>query len=170
MALYDGNNTYKGKPLFRAAVMDSGSITPSNPVNCTKAQNVYDTVVQNANCSSATDTLACLRSQPYETFYNAANSVPAILGYNSVALSYMPRQDGVVLTDSPELIAQAGHYTQIPFILGDQEDEGTLFATAQRNLTTTADVVDYLHTIFFPDFPRARIAGLVHTYPNRSCQ
>jgi hypothetical protein len=24
MALYNGNNTYKGKPLFRSGIMDSG--------------------------------------------------------------------------------------------------------------------------------------------------
>lgn len=44
MALYDGDNTYKGKQLFRAGIMNSGSIVPADPVDCPKAQFVYDTV------------------------------------------------------------------------------------------------------------------------------
>ena len=31
MALYDGDNTYKGKPLFRGGIMNSGSIVPADP-------------------------------------------------------------------------------------------------------------------------------------------
>ena len=30
MMLYDGDNSYKGKPLFRAGIMNSGSIVPEN--------------------------------------------------------------------------------------------------------------------------------------------
>ena len=48
LALFDGNNTYKGCPLFRAAIMDSGSITPTEPVNGVKAQAIFDTVVEAA--------------------------------------------------------------------------------------------------------------------------
>lgn len=43
MAIYDGDNTYNGAPLFRSAIMNSGSIVPANPVDGTKAQVVYDT-------------------------------------------------------------------------------------------------------------------------------
>ena len=41
-----GDNTYKGKPLFRGAIMDSGSIIPAQQVTTQKPQLVYDTVVQ----------------------------------------------------------------------------------------------------------------------------
>lgn len=68
--------------------MDSGSIVPADSVDCPKGQVVYDTVVETAGCSSATDTLECLRALPYEDFLNAANSVPGFISYQSVALSY----------------------------------------------------------------------------------
>jgi carboxylesterase type B len=42
MVLYDGNHTYKGKPLFRGAMMNSGSAIPADPVDTPKAQAVYD--------------------------------------------------------------------------------------------------------------------------------
>jgi hypothetical protein len=71
MALYNGKNTYNGKQLFRAAIVDSGSIVPADPVNCAKSQIIYNIVVQNAGCARATDTLTCLRSVDYQTYLNA---------------------------------------------------------------------------------------------------
>lgn len=44
MALYDGDNTYKGKPLFRAGIMNSGSIVPAERVDSAKAQAIYNEV------------------------------------------------------------------------------------------------------------------------------
>ncbi|KAJ5129146.1 Carboxylesterase type B [Penicillium bovifimosum] len=164
MALYDGDNTYNGAPLFRSAIMNSGSIVPANDVDGTKGQAVYDTVVENGGCTGASDTLACLRGLDYTKFLSAANSVPGILGYNSVAESYLPRPDGMVLTESAEQLVMKGKYAPVPFIIGDQEDEGTIFALYQNNLTTTDHIVDYLQSLYFFDASRQQIADLVATY------
>jgi carboxylesterase type B len=164
MVLYGGNNKYNGKALFRGAIMNSGSIVPADPVDCPKGQVVYDTVVSAAGCASSTDTLACLRSVDYTTFLNAANSVPGILSYNSVALSYLPRPDGTVLTESPDVLVLSGQYAAVPMIIGDQEDEGTLFSLFQSNTTTTSELIDYLNNIFFHDATRDQITALVATY------
>lgn len=110
MALYNGDNTYKGKPLFRAGVMDSGSIVPADPVDGVKGNDIYDAVVDAVGCSGSADTLNCLRSVDYETFLKATTSVPSIFDYSSLALSYLARPDGVVLTESPEILAQNGQY------------------------------------------------------------
>ena len=166
MALYDGDINYKGQPLFRGAIMDSGSIVPADPVDCPKGQVVYDTVVETAGCSGAASTLDCLRGLDYDTFLNAANSVPGILSYSSVALSYLPRPDGIVLTASPDVLVTEGKYAAVPFIIGDQEDEGTIFALFQSNITTTAEIVTYLSTYFFHDATQAQIEALVATYPD----
>jgi carboxylesterase type B len=166
MALYDGDITYKGQPLFRGAIMDSGSIVPADPVDCPKGQGVYDTVVETAGCSGSASTLDCLRGLDYETFLNAANSVPGILSYSSVALSYLPRPDGIALTASPDVLVTAGKYAAVPFIIGDQEDEGTIFALFQSNITTTAEIVTYLSTYFFHDATQAQVEALVATYPD----
>ena len=166
MALYDGDNTYKGKPLFRAALMDSGSVVPADPIDCPRAQDIYNTVVDKAGCSGASDTLACLRIIDYETFLKATTSVPGAFDYQSVALSYVPRPDGVAITQSPDVLAQNGQFAQVPFIIGDQEDEGTLFSLVQSNLSTTDDLVDYLSTVFFHDATVEQIQALVATYPD----
>lgn len=164
MALYNGDNTYNGSPLFRGGIMNSGSIVPADPVDSTKAQAVYNAVVEDAGCSSADDSLECLRGLDYTKFLNAANSVPGITSYNSVALSYLPRPDGTILTDSPEILAANGNYADVPFIVGDQEDEGTIFALFQANLSTTDDVVDYLKTYYFDGATKEQVEGLVATY------
>jgi carboxylesterase type B len=54
----------------------------------------------------------------------------------------------------------------VPFIVGSQEDEGTLFGLFTPNLTTSADVASYLNTVFFPTAPRSTLAALVATYQN----
>ncbi|KAK6824771.1 hypothetical protein PG987_012265 [Apiospora arundinis] len=165
MALYDGNNTYKGKPLFRGAIMNSGSILPTDPVDCEKCQVVYDTVVKTGGCSGAADTLECLRGLSYDKFLNAVNSVPGLLSYSSIALSYMPRPDFTALTASPEILAQQKKYAAVPMIIGDMEDEGTIFALFQGNITTTNKLVDYLSDFFFTKASRDQVSRLVDTYP-----
>lgn len=124
MVMYDGDHTYKNQPLFRGAIMNSGSIVPADPVDCPKGQQVYDTVVETAGCSKAVNSLDCLRALDYTDFLNAANSVPGILSFSSVALSYLPRPDGVALTQTPDTLIAAKKYAKVPFIVGDQEDEG----------------------------------------------
>ena len=170
MALYNGDSTYKGSPLFRGAIMDSGSVIPAFPIDGTKGQAVFDSVSGSAGCSSASDQLACLRALPYEQFLNAANSVSGILSYSSVALSYIPRPDGVVLTRSPDLLAGSGTFAPVPFIIGDQEDEGTLFALFQGNLSTPADLEQYIESVYFPTASSTALNALYAAYPNDPTQ
>ncbi|KAF7880182.1 uncharacterized protein EAF01_012077 [Botrytis porri] len=145
MALYGGDNTYKGKSLFRGAIMNSGT---------------------SAGCSAAADTLTCLRGVPYSTLLNATNSVPGLLSYSSIALSYLPRPDGTALTKSPDLLLASGNWAKVPFIIGDQEDEGTIFALFQSNISTTAQLTTYFSDFFFHNAPTSVITGLLNTYPN----
>lgn len=97
-----------------------------------------------------------------------SSQVPAFLGYNSIALSYLPRPDGVVLTDSPERLSKKGKFAKVPFIIGDQEDEGTAFSLFQFSLKTTDDVQDYLSTVYFRNASQSQISQLLDTYPDVS--
>lgn len=166
MLLYDGNNTYKGKPLFHGAIMDSGSIVPAQPVDSPKAQAIYDSVVAAGGCQDSNSTLDCLRSLPYDQFLNAANSVPGMFSYNSVALSYLPRPDGTVLTQSPEILVRKNSYAAVPMIIGDQEDEGTVFSLLQTNLTSTEAISQYLNDMYFEEATLDQVRQLVQTYPD----
>ena len=125
MALYDGDITYRHKPLFRAGIMNSGSIYPVEPVDAPRAQAIFDTVVEAAGCASVAtqDRLECLRGLDFDTYLNATNSVPSPFSYNSPVSSYTVRPDGLTITASPEILAQKGIYAHVPVIVGDQEDE-----------------------------------------------
>lgn len=162
-----GDNTYEGQALFRGAVMNSGSIVPSLNVTHPKAQAIYDGVVSKAGCSGASDTLACLRTVDYTTLLNAVNAAPAIFGYSGLNLAYLPRPDpsNSFFSVSPEVAVANGKYAKVPIIIGDQEDEGTLFSLVQDNITTTDDVIAYIGSIF-PDASKDVVAGYVATYPD----
>ena len=147
--------------------MDSGSVVPAVPVDHPKPQSIFDTVVEAGGCSSANSKLDCLRSLDYDTFLHAANSVPAILTYNSLNLSYLPRPDPKdnFFSLSPELAIANGNFAKVPIIIGDQEDEGTLFSLMQSNITNTDELVSYLKS-WFPLATEEDVAGLVATYPD----
>lgn len=163
LVLYDGDATYNNKPLFRGAIMNSGSATPTDPLDSDKGQDIYDAVVKVADCEGD-DSLSCLRGLDNDVFSLAANSVPGIISYNSLALSYLPRPDGKVLTDSPDALARAGKFHQVPMIIGDQEDEGTLFSFLQKNMSTTGQIVNYLSELYFHNANIRQITELVDTY------
>jgi len=166
MALFDGNHTYNGKPLFRGAMMSSGTVVPTKPLDSPKAQAVYDQVVKTGGCAGKADTLNCLRGLSSEDFLNAANSVPHLLSFSSLALSYLPRPDGRTLTSSPDELILRGKYAAVPMIIGDQEDEGTLFALFQSELTTTDKLAKYLRDYMFDDASPAQLKELINTYGN----
>lgn len=136
MVLKDGDHTYKGKPLFRAGIMNSGSVIPAAPADSPRGQRFYDAVVKAGDCQSSLTTLECLRALPFQEYLHVVNSVPGIFSTSSPALSYLPRPDGTLLTESPEILLQAGKYARVLYIIGSQEDEGTLFALFQSKIWT----------------------------------
>jgi carboxylesterase type B len=147
--------------------MDSGSLAPAMSVSSAKPQAIYDQVVQVAGCTNASNSLECLRAAPYDRFLNAVNSVPAILGYRAVDLSYLPRPDpnSNFFSFSPQIAVRNGDYAKVPIIIGDQQDEGTLFSLIQTNITDNTLLVQYLAS-YFPMATEAQIAALVATYPD----
>jgi carboxylesterase type B len=165
-----GDNTYNGKPLFRGAIMNSGSMIPATDSKSPKAQDVYDTVVAKAGCSGSSDTLACLRRLSQQDFQRAVTSVPGIFSYQSLNLEYLPRPDSSsnFFPESPEAAIQAGRFAKVPIIVGDQEDEGTLFSLVQSNITTNNQLVNYFAS-YFEANPNAvaDVRGLAATYPDQ---
>lgn len=98
------------------------------------------------------------------------NSVPAILSFNALALSYLPRPDGKFLVSSPEDFAASGQLTQIPFIIGDQKDEDTLFGLFTSNISTSDDFKDYLKTLYFTNTNPQIVDQFVGIYPEDPAQ
>ncbi|KAJ6624410.1 carotenoid ester lipase precursor [Mycena sp. CBHHK59/15] len=159
--LANGGNT---EGLFRAGFMESGSPIPVGPIE--NGQKYYDAIVQETGCSGSSDTLECLRTVPYATLKAAQDKSPFIFSYQSLILAWLPREDGVFLTDNPQRLVQQGKVANIPFITGDCDDEGTLFSFSTLNITTDAEFLDYVHTVWLPEATAAQASALDTLYPN----
>ncbi|KAF4595223.1 Carboxylic ester hydrolase [Ophiocordyceps camponoti-floridani] len=167
MVLYGGNATYRGRSLFRGAIMNSGGLVPTAPVDSSKAQDVFNSVARHAGCEAAADVLVCLRGVSYDRFLDATISLHGILSYNALTLPYIPRPDGVVLPASPDVLLQTGRYHAVPTIVGNQEDEGTLFSLLMGPLHGTQQIVDRLARDFFFNTSKEVLTEFVDLYkPN----
>lgn len=166
MALFGGNATYNGKPLFRSSIMNSGTTAPAGAIDGAKGQAAYDQVVKEAGCSgSGNDTLSCLRNLDYGTFYKAVTETfPGIFSFFGNKITFLPRADGHVLPLSPDELAATGQYHAVPLILGDQEDEGTIFSIFQSSIKTDDDFVNYLSENLFADATKDQLSELVGVY------
>jgi acetylcholinesterase len=149
--------------LFRAAFMESGSPIPVGDI--TQGQQYYDDLVELTGCSGSSDTLACLREAPYESLKAAMDSTPSIFSYQSLDLAWLPRVDGLFLVDDPQKLVQKGTIAPIPFVTGDCDDEGTLFSLSQVNVTTDAELREYLSEFFFINITDSQMDELLTLYP-----
>ncbi|KAF8836216.1 alpha/beta-hydrolase [Paxillus ammoniavirescens] len=156
--------TNDGNPdgLFRAAFMQSGSLLPVDDIS--QGQKYYDALVSETGCSSAPDTLQCLREAPYEALLDAVNQSPSLFSYQSLILTWQPRVDGVFLTDDPQKLVQRGSVADVPFVNGDCDDEGTLFSFSTLNITTDTQFEEYIHSYWFPEAPPTAIQELMEFY------
>nr|P32948.1 RecName: Full=Lipase 4; Flags: Precursor [Diutina rugosa] len=161
----DGDNTYNGKPLFRAAIMQSGAMVPSDPVDGPYGTQIYDQVVASAGCGSASDKLACLRSISNDKLFQATSDTPGALAYPSLRLSFLPRPDGTFITDDMFKLVRDGKCANVPVIIGDQNDEGTVFALSSLNVTTDAQARQYFKESFI-HASDAEIDTLMAAYPS----
>ncbi|KAI0699614.1 carotenoid ester lipase precursor [Cerioporus squamosus] len=161
--LFANNGDPEG--LFRGGIMNSGTSTPTGDIS--DLQHTYDFVVQQVGCSNATDSLACLRTVSADSLLAAANLTGAVTGFKGLAGSpWLPRGDGVFVTQPPEQLAVHGKAANVPFIVGDVRDEGTLFSVGNLNITTEQELVSYLKTFWFPGASSSDIETILKLYPS----
>ncbi|KAG6829190.1 hypothetical protein H0H92_005390 [Tricholoma furcatifolium] len=178
-------NNGDNEGLFRAAFMQSGSPIPVGDIE--NGQVYYENIVARSGCSAAEDTLECLRTVPYPTLKEAINTSPGFFSYQSLKLAFLPRPDGVFLTDNPQQLVLAGKVANVPFITGDCDDEGTIFALSSLNITYARIVINsrcltehpstneefkaYLKNVFLaPGVPDELIDGILRQYPQDPTQ
>ncbi|KAF8838081.1 alpha/beta-hydrolase [Paxillus ammoniavirescens] len=159
MVANDGNTD----GLFRAAFMQSGSPLPVGDI--TQGQKYYDALVSETGCTTASDTLQCLREVPYETLLGAVNQSPNIFSYQSLIIAWQPRADGVFLTDDPQKLVLRGLVADVPFVTGDCDDEGTVFSFSTLNVTTDTQFEEYIQTYWFPNAASTTIKEVMRHYP-----
>lgn len=156
--LNDGNNTYKGQPLFHGAIMESGSFWNTKSINSTRPQLVFDAVAVEVGCALASDVLECMRGVDVETMNTVQGNI-------SLPLTFGPRYDYQTLTQQPYELAAQGKYAHVPFIIGDQTDEGTLFAL-DLSIVSIAPTFALLLEYLYPDASILEIATFTALYLN----
>ncbi|OBZ71164.1 Lipase 4 [Grifola frondosa] len=125
----------------------------------------YDALVAETGCSSAADTLQCLRQVPLDQLMEAVNKSPGIFSFQSLKLTWLPRVDGIFLSDTPQQLVLQGSVADIPFVTGDCDDEGTLFSLASLNITTESEFQGYITNNYIPEASTSETDELFTLYP-----
>ena len=81
--------------------------------------------MQFTGCTSAPDTLECLRGAPYATLADAVNTTPLVFSVGGVDLTWSISIDGDLVKKSLRQYISEGSYARVPIIGGEVDDEGT---------------------------------------------
>ncbi|ORY58343.1 cholinesterase [Leucosporidium creatinivorum] len=159
----DITSSTTGRPLFRAAIMESGAPIPVE--GAARGQKSYDIIAKATGCYGSSAPIACLRAVPYAKLLAATNLLPNIASYNSVSLPFLPRTDGIFLRSMTQNAMPAGKFAKVPIISGNQYDEGTILALGTLNITTEAQLNTWLQTVWFPNTTAAQRTQILKNYP-----
>ncbi|KAK9780235.1 hypothetical protein SCAR479_02872 [Seiridium cardinale] len=128
--------------LFRAAISQSGAPSTYDRYQTTEDwQPYYDAVVDAAGCSSASDTLACLRMVDTTVLTNIfANDsvIPTHTLTGTTGPQFVSVIDGDLIQGSGTTQLRNGEFVKVPYLIGGNADEGTSFSTAGA-VNTTSD-------------------------------
>ncbi|KAI0265669.1 carotenoid ester lipase precursor [Gloeopeniophorella convolvens] len=162
MHMLTNNGDQEG--LFRGAIMQSGGPIPVSDIE--HGQQYYDQMVKDTGCKGKSDTLACLREVPYNTFKYAMDRSPNFFAYQGLVLAWLPRVDGVFLKEPPQYAVLRGHVSNVPMITGNCDDEGSLFSLATLNISTSADLKEYVKLYMMPSATDEEVDLLLKYYPD----
>ncbi|HEX3758874.1 MAG TPA: carboxylesterase family protein, partial [Kofleriaceae bacterium] len=119
--------------LFHHAISESGGCTTVQPTRA-EAEAAAMTFAGDMGCTGS-GALTCLRGKPAATVM-ASSDVAAGIGFG-------PDVDTQFLPDQPRTLYDAGKIAKVPYLLGSNTDEGTLFLPA----VTPATDPDYMATL-----------------------
>jgi para-nitrobenzyl esterase len=115
------------RKLFHRAISESGGCTTRTPT----AAEAAATAASLAAAVGCTD-LACLRQVPVATLLAELQGDGAIVP----SFEFGPVVDGGFLPDQPRALYDAKRFAKVPYILGSNTDEGTLFLLGAVPVTT----------------------------------
>lgn len=151
------------RPLFRGAIMMSGA--PSGPAVPEPAHqdDVWNITLSDAGCrgtsyQTAQARLNCIREVDWTILRTSANNRNANNGdqgnYYLGNYPFLPTFDGGArrggfLARPPSETLSAGAFASVPIMIGDVEDEGTIFAP--RSFEATPSFEAWFRGIYFAD-------------------
>ncbi|KAL7280942.1 hypothetical protein ACG7TL_005891 [Trametes sanguinea] len=157
----NGGNT---EGLFRAGWMESGAVEAVGSI--TKLQPTFDFIASEVGCASSSDVLSCLRGVPATDLKAAADKTPTVYTYQGLNTPWFPHADGKFLTEDPYQLVLKRVAADVPFVIGNCEDEGTLFSLASLNVTTDEEFAKFIKKGYFPTASEDAMDLLMHYYPS----
>ncbi|KAE8333990.1 Alpha/Beta hydrolase protein [Aspergillus sergii] len=128
---YGGRND----SLFRAAIADSGGpLAFKSPSNATQLQ-TWESILNLTGCSTASDSMACLRGVSSANFSSAVNASRG---------TFMPITDADFVETYSSAQLLNGQFVKVPLLTGTNTDEGT-------NFVGSPSYIGALPTIAYPN-------------------
>lgn len=151
---------------FKGAIMESGaqSTLPLGPANSTW-EDAYDYLLAATNCSSvANETqFECLKELPAASLLQGQLAVKSQIEF--AGFVYGPSIDGDLIPDSPHTLLSEGKFAKIPFITGNNKDEGTIFVVPSF-VNSTLAVLEYVDLLEPKDPSNTTLLELTQLYPD----
>ncbi len=129
--------------LFHRAIVESGSCarSPLAPPSRDVAFQRSADYAASVGCDDPRTRLPCLRALPADRLLDSPTTE-----MNSMAVTWSPVLDGVVVTAEPEQALAAGAARDMPLIVGSNADEGATFiALLDYTRATVPTATDYLN-------------------------
>ncbi|KJA16236.1 hypothetical protein HYPSUDRAFT_147970 [Hypholoma sublateritium FD-334 SS-4] len=146
-------------PLFRAAITSSTFLPSQYSFNDRIPESLYSQAVSQTNCTSAKDTLECLRAADVNTL-QAANTEINSIGFFGTFV-FVPVVDGTFITERPTETIRKGVLNAKFLLSVTNTFEGTAFVNqATANTVETSQFVTQL----FPELEMAGIAEATAQY------
>lgn len=141
--------------LFHGAISQSGGCTTAlrTPATAEAEANVF---AEAMGCADATDVAACLRAVPVADLLmeapvdGAEEDAPGGSPYEggTARWQFTPIVDGVFLPGQPRQLFDDGDVADVPYVLGSNTDEGTLFHVLQTPVENEQEYVAALERRF----------------------
>jgi para-nitrobenzyl esterase len=156
------------RDLFDRALGQSGGCTTALR-NRNEAEAEADVFTEAMGCADATDVAECLRSVPVADLLmeapvdGAVEDPPGgdLYSGGTPRWQFLPVVDGVVIADQPRMLFDQGNVAQVPYVLGSNTDEGTLFHVLQTEVQTEEEYFEALER----RFGAAVAANVAEAYP-----
>lgn len=149
--------------LFHRSIQESGSAATAWYNGSDWYQPIYDNIVQKTNCSDVPDSLACLRTVPYQTLL-------PFMAEPSQGPGWYPTVDGDIIPGFPTELLHSGRFAHVPHLYGSNTDEGTDNAPAGGVINTTQQLYDFVKGSTGFGFPDAVVSKILELYPDEPAQ
>lgn len=141
--------------LFDRALGQSGGCTTALRTR-SEAEAESDVFTEAMGCAGASDVASCLRGVPVAALLMEAPVDGAIedppggdfYSGGTPRWQFMPVVDGVVIADQPRALFDRGEVADVPYLLGSNSDEGTLFHVLQPEVETEDEYLEALERRF----------------------